>query len=27
MFDPDYDLFLDIVAAGSISGAARSRGF
>ena len=25
MFDPDYDLFLDIVAAGSISGAARSR--
>lgn len=26
MFDPDYDLFLDILAAGSISGAARERG-
>jgi len=26
MFDPDYDLFLDIIAAGSISGAARQRG-
>lgn len=26
MFDPDYDLFLDIVEAGSISAAARSRG-
>ena len=26
MFDPDYDLFLDIVAAGTISAAARSRG-
>lgn len=26
MFDPDYDLFLAIVEAGSISGAARSRG-
>lgn len=27
MFDPDYDLFLDIVEAGSISAAARQRGF
>lgn len=26
MFDPDYDLFLDIVKAGSISAAARARG-
>ncbi|HEY6868188.1 MAG TPA: LysR family transcriptional regulator, partial [Novosphingobium sp.] len=26
MFDPDYDLFLDILAAGSISAAARERG-
>ena len=26
MFDPDYDLFLDIAAAGSISAAARARG-
>lgn len=26
MFDPDYDLFLDILAAGSISAAARARG-
>lgn len=26
MFDPDYDLFLDIVGAGSISAAARARG-
>lgn len=26
MFDPDFDLFLDVVAAGSISAAARARG-